>query len=171
MRQPFAILALDQARSSGVCMGELGTAPKPVRVLSGVATTTPVQQEMLARAVALAGGDPKRLAVIYEDHSKIPAAKAGNTATILGMGDARGGWRVLCDLAGIPKVNRFKVTMDDWRRQVLPERGRADRDEWKERAIRWARLKYGGVDLSSDAAEAAAILEWSVITRPWLAVA
>lgn len=120
-------LGIDQASRSGwgICVGR-------VVVRSGVATTHADRKAVVELARELAGGDMKQVLVMLEDHSGMPlgrlthsdrntprkgrqAAPQRNTATILGMGAARGRWEAVLDDAGHPKSLRDDVEPRTWR--------------------------------------------------------
>jgi hypothetical protein len=163
MREIRAVLAIDQAADSGVAMCELAL-PKKVRV--GVMNNHGSRRVAIMGALQLAMTWPG-LAVVFEDHSEVPAGKGRSTATILGMGAARGRWEEQLDMMGHPKSLRFKVTMSDWRARVLGVSKRLDSDSLKRAAMLHCERKYSQALIGHDAAEAACILEWAVITRPW----
>jgi hypothetical protein len=142
------VLGIDQAARSG-----WGIAPGRSVTRSGVATTHAERKAVVELARELAGGDMRQVLVMLEDHSAMPlgrlthadrntprkgrqAAPQRNTATILGMGAARGWWEALLDDAGHPKSLRDSVEPRVWRAK-MGIRG-ADTDALKLAACRWA---------------------------------
>lgn len=161
-----AVLAIDQAATSGVAFGQLG-----VGVLTGRTVGTTLRREhrveTLRAAVKLAGGID-HLAVVYEDHSEIPASSGYGTPTLLGMGDARGRWLELLESVGHPVALVSCVTMDEWRKALGFSSRRTE--QLKAEAVRWASrwLSVPEDELDHNAAEAACILAWAGSVRPWL---
>jgi hypothetical protein len=120
-------LGIDQATRSG-----WGIAVNRQVVRSGVASTHAERKAVVELARELAGGDMRQVLVMLEDHSGMPlgrlthadrntprkgrqAAPQRNTATILGMGAARGRWEAVLDDAGHPKALRDEVEPRTWR--------------------------------------------------------
>jgi hypothetical protein len=163
-------LGVDQAARSGWGIG------RDRQVLhSGVATTHAERKAVAHLALELAGGDVKQLLVVFEDHSGMPlgrlthadrntprkgrqAAPQRNTATILGMGAARGRWEAVLDELGHPKTLRDDVEPRVWRaklgiRPMTPDQLQAwctlhgvraqDADPWKAAACVWASAHRG----------------------------
>lgn len=141
-------LGIDQASRSG-----WGISVNRQVVRSGVATTHAERKAVLQLAAELAGGRMADVLVMFEDHSAMPlgrlthadrdtprkgrqAAPQRNTATILGMGAARGRWEELLDQAGHPKALRDDVEPRVWRAK-LGIRG-SDTDALKREACAWA---------------------------------
>lgn len=141
-------LGIDQANRSG---WGIGVDRNVVR--SGVANTHAERKAVVELAREMAGGDMKQVLVMFEDHSKMPlgrlthadrntprkgrqAAPQRNTATILGMGAARGRWEAVLDDAGHPKALRDDVEPRVWRAK-MGIRG-ADTDALKREACAWA---------------------------------
>jgi hypothetical protein len=128
-----ACLGLDQARRTGWGL----SLPAERRVVeSGVATSHEERLTVLEQARALAGGDMRRVFVLFEDHSGIPLTRltradratrrqgrAGaperSTASILGLGAQRGRWEELLDMLGHPPSLRDDVEPRTWRARVL----------------------------------------------------
>lgn len=148
-------LGIDQARRSGwaICDSDHGI------VLSGVATKCPHRILAIQRAILWAADRARPLVVVVEDHSRIPL-KANRTkratATILGMGEARGRWLEICELLGLPWC---AVPPSEWRPRVLGISPYTHTSPAKAAAIRWARDR-GGAEVSDDEAEAQAIAWW-----------
>lgn len=156
-----AILALDQAGTSGVAFGRLimGTVFRSVTL--GTTLRRAHRLEVMQAVQGLVG-TIANLAVIFEDHSGIPASSGWGTPTLLGMGDARGRWHELLDSLGHPEDMRFEVDMRTWRGAVLgPEFVKAKTDVVKAEAVRVAEAMYRLPDLDHNAAEAGCILEWA----------
>lgn len=145
-------LGIDQANRSG-----WGISVGRKVVESGVATTHAERKAVVARAMALAGG-PSSLLVMFEDHSAMPlgrltrddrntarkgrqAAPQRNTATILGMGAARGRWEALLDDWAHPKTLRDDVEPRVWRAKLGIRGG--DTDALKRAACEWSTRELG----------------------------
>jgi hypothetical protein len=135
------VLAFDQAARTGWCVHD-GRRP----VLHGVAATTLDAQRVLDQVAALPGWSWQRVLVAFEDHREInkrqrwsPDGKPErNPVTVaIGLGDARGGWRVLLDLRGQPASQRILVHPTDWH-QVLRGLRFGAGDDWKSAAMRFA---------------------------------
>ncbi len=141
-------LGIDQASRSG-----WGISVNRQVVRSGVATTHTQRVEVVRLALELAGGDPKELLVMFEDHGGMPltrltrhdrntprkgrqAAPQRNTASIIGMGVPRGWWDTLLWDVGHPYALRDEVEPRVWRAK-LGIRG-ADTDALKREACAWA---------------------------------
>lgn len=144
----------------------MATLGEPERPRVGVMNTPESIAATVASAIALAGG-VQHLAVVFEDHSEVPAGKGRTSATLLGMGAARGWWEQQLRISGHPKSRCFKVTMSDWRKRVLHIARRLDTDRLKAAAMLHCERKYRQALIGHDAAEAACILEWALLTRPW----
>lgn len=146
-------LGIDQASRSG-----WGISVGRKVIVSGVAANHAERVAVVARALELAGSDVKQVLVMFEDHSAMPlgrlthndrntprkgrqAAPQRNTATILGMGAARGRWEELLDHVGHPKALRDDVEPRTWRAK-LGIRG-ADTDALKREACKWATVELG----------------------------
>ena len=180
-----ALLAIDQAATSGVALGSYRDGR-----LHGVQSGTATQGEHRVRMVQAAkqragclcyvGGAPPpsypcpcrcdkihTLAVILEDHSGIPARVGVGTPQLLGMGAARGRWEETLDHMGHPAAMRFRVDMPTWRAAVLgPKFARARKEVAKPEAVRWARARTGRQDVGDDEAEALCILHWAANNLP-----
>lgn len=174
------LVALDQAATTGYAIGcRLGandvaatwaqSVPSSQALYAGsewgwvgygtCSLTLAAVETVLETALMLAGGDPKRLLVMLEDHSAVPARRGRSSGTVLGIGAARGYWMHALDVARVPKTNRFKTTPREWRTVVLGGRVARMRSEpAKAAAVQWARALTGSDDVCSDSAEALAIL-------------
>lgn len=115
-------LGIDQAARSG-----WGIAVNRTVVRSGVASTHAERKAVVELVRELAGGDMRQVLVMLEDHSGFLFAKGTkgrqgaptrNTATILGMGAARGRWEACLDDAGHPKTLRDDVEPRTWRSKL-----------------------------------------------------
>lgn len=166
-----ALLAIDQATTSGVAMGALVDG-RLKRVSFGVAKTAQHRREHLYAAIALAGGMHK-LGVVLEDHTGIPLTayidgeevKRG-PKQIRGMHAQYGRWLEQLDLIGHPEAQRFETRMDEWRRAVLGKQfAHCDRNTAKAEAVKWSQARFR-VQASHDEAEALCILAWAAQTLP-----
>lgn len=161
-----ALLALDQAGTTGVAMGRLNLTSL-TGVVMGITKRRIHRLEALAQAMKLADGDFTKLAVVFEDHSYLPASCGFGTATILGMGDARGRWHELLDSLGHPEKLRFDVETPVWRRQVLGLLPRTKAEAAKAAAVRWVMARHNAAAEDHNAAEARCMLEWFARNQPW----
>ena len=131
--EKWYILAIDQAERSGWAVVEM---PDLRLVASGVASNHLERTIAVARACELAGDCPLR--VIFEDHSDIPARSGFQTATLLGMGAARGHWETSLAIVGVKQAHfAHKATSKAWRWSVFRKAG-GSTEQWKDRAIKWA---------------------------------
>jgi hypothetical protein len=180
-----ALLALDQASVSGVALAgfvdhrlravQSGTATKAVHrthavraaIQRGGCTCIVVRERRHDYPTPCVCGAIKRLAIVLEDHSHIPAGKGVGTPQLLGMGAARGRWEETLDHFGHPDSMRFRVDMQTWRGAVLGRQfARARKEIVKEEAVRWARVRTGRDGIEDDEAEALCILHWAAGNIP-----
>lgn len=163
-------LGLDQARRTGWGL----SLPAERRVVeSGVATSHEERMAVLERARALAGGDMRRVFVLFEDHSGIPltrltradratrrqgrsGAPERSTASILGLGAAKGRWEELLDMLGHPLSLRDDVEPRVWRARVLGLVG-GDGQTLKTIAAQWLAAHLGREVTDLDEAEGGCI--------------
>lgn len=161
------ILAIDQANVSGVAMGALCDDGTLKRVSFGVAVSAAQRTKHLQDALLRADLKIHDLAVVMEDHTHIPAAAGWGSATLIGMGDARGRWREKLEDAGHPRTMLFDVDMKEWRGDVLGRRFATARKELaKAEAIKWAEGRTKIKDIDHNAAEAVCLLYWAARTLP-----
>lgn len=172
-----ALLNLDQAATTGWSLLSL-VGPGPIVCPAapwklqqyGAASRTLAAVEDVLTAAAAAAGDVRELAVVLEDHSKVPARYGHHTATLLGMGAARGYWEHALDVLHHPKVLRYRVTPAEWRVGVFGARGARLRTEAaKAEAVRWARALTSDETITAktnDVAEAICISAWSALVIP-----
>jgi hypothetical protein len=161
---PTIVLGIDQAAVSGWAIYELSQR----RVTrSGIARTSIQREEAVQRALALAER-PRLLLVMFEKHSEMPLQRmtrfdsphlrrAGpperNTATILGMGAARGRWEEQLDRVSHPQSLRDEVEPRVWRAAVL-QRGHSRNTDWKALACLAASQHVGENVVDHNEAEA-----------------
>jgi len=131
VKQPIVVLALDQAAASGWCVRD-GVQP----VVWGLAKTCEDRRQAVIQARNVATVCNARLLVFYEDHSSIPASRKRNTATILGMGDARGRWMEQLDMAGHMRSWVVGISPDEWRQRTIGTYGTTE--QIKQRAVAYA---------------------------------
>jgi hypothetical protein len=144
------IVGLDQASRSG-----WGIALERGRVLHhGLARNHKERVEVIARAVQLAGGDPRRVFVMFEQHDHMPLSRltsSDHTTTrttsgrrggvergpkqIYGMGKAYGRWEAACDQCDQPESMRGEVKPAVWRSRI---HGVLSGPNLKQAAIDWA---------------------------------
>jgi hypothetical protein len=165
---PIACLGLDQARRTG-----WGIALERQVRESGVATTHEERLSVLERARELAGGDMRRVFVLFEDHSGMPltrltradrdtrrggrhGAPGRSTASILGLGAQKGRWEELLDMLGHPQALRDDVEPRTWRARVLGTVGGTS-ETLKAIAGQWASAHLGRVVEDLDEAEGVCI--------------
>lgn len=162
------ILALDQAATSGYSLW-LSDAAQPFGVLisSGTAKNHTERAAVLDAAEGLAKANDAQLHVVFEDHSKVPARLGMPTATILGMGDARGRWHEQLDLRGHSKARRYQVAPKVWRTAVLGAFiGSAKTEVAKKAAVQHASALTHRECTSHDAAEAVCIGQYAANNMP-----
>lgn len=164
--KPCHVLAIDQARRSGWGVHDLTRI-----VLHGHAQTSVQRREALKRMRQLPGFDLSHLLVVFEDHSTMPVTRNAkfnyqtregptrNTATILGMGAARGRWEELLDILEHPHAQRIQVEPCEWRR-VLGTRVNLGTEGWKAQACMWATGATGGRIEDDNEAEACVMATW-----------
>src|SRR3954470_34931 len=107
--EPVYVLGIDPAQVSGWAVHDLTRCRR-----HGVVTGTHEAEVMLDSLGTLPGFRWHRVLVVLEDHSDITprgrwtpedgAPERNPTLVALGLGDARGGWRVLLDQRGQPKA-------------------------------------------------------------------
>lgn len=167
---PCCILALDQAKASGWSLWVEGTLQD-----HGVVKTITGQKAVVDTVVAQASEHGLPLIVMFEDHSEIPlhvgtrfeSGRSGknprrNTATILGMGAARGRWETCLVLAGVPRSRWLKVTPADWR---FPFGIRGTDQQCKEAARHLASMHASKGVRDHNEAEAILIGRWASTAR------
>jgi hypothetical protein len=173
------ILATDQAICSGWALIQALTA-KPVRW--GIAKGHDEIDQVVRFAVTMAGG-PKLLYALTEDHGGVPlfvggsrdrgrvrsGGKQRSTATILGMGAARGWWEhALCSAAigGVARSHLLKVSHGTWKAEVLGARwAKARTEAVRAESVRFARALLG-VDVTHDEAAAVCMAVWGAKNVP-----
>lgn len=163
------VLGIDQARRSGWAI-LAGPHPFVVKA-SGFVHDTAGIMGVVAMARSMAGSSP--FLVVMEDHSGIPLhAKAKfargqapkrNTATILGIGAARGRWEVALDLAQHPDGLRMDVEPCDWRARVLGLSLCASTVRCKAAAMEYASRLIGKPVTDENEAEAVCIACWGAL--------
>lgn len=173
-----ACLGLDQAARTGWGIGRL-EAGRPTILHHGVATNCVQRQEVVRLAIELAGEDPRRLLVCFEDHGKMPVtrltrydrdsrrqgrsgAPERSTASILGQGAAKGRWDELLDMAGHPERLRDEVEPRTWRARVLGTT-RGDTEQLKHLARTWATAYLGEPIEDADEAEGCGICAFAML--------
>lgn len=159
------VLGVDQARTSGWSIGHRESGDV---IAWGLATTCQERAGVCARALAAAGGDPRRLYVLLEDHSAIPLLRTfgpptRGTAHILGLGESKGYWIEHLNLMGHPERLRENVTPHTWRKRVLGIAKQIKREECKAAAKLWAQSFLGRPVDSDDIAEAVAICVYGLL--------
>lgn len=179
------ILAVDQAEHSGWCMivptpsalapARIQRAPHLSIVHWGLASNA-LEREHAIRTALAQSPDRDELYVVLEDHSDIPlVAKTRfdrgrgrghkptiTTATVLGMGDARGRWREQLELAGLAKSHVRMVTPEVWRGHVLGRRmAKARKEIAKPAALTVAQSIVKQPLETDDVAEAICIGLWA----------
>jgi hypothetical protein len=168
-----AVLGVDQADDSGWGIVVPRTPlPFPCPGLEHVAhwglvrprSNFEARDIVVRKAIEMAGGDPRQLLVVFEDHSWMKASrftrddedhKAGpkrTTATILGLGGARDRWNESLDRQGHPESCRIAVDPGAWRRRVHGVTKGED-VAIKQAAITWASNKAGNFIANHNVAE------------------
>jgi hypothetical protein len=127
---PVISMGVDQAKRSG-----WGIARDRTVVRWGIARTARDRAAVVALARELAGGSLQSVYVMMEDHTqmKLQRLQAGDrstqrapgdrwvqrsTASIIGIGDARGRWREQLELAGHPVALLDQIDPLEWRRRM-----------------------------------------------------
>jgi len=125
------ILGIDQGRDSGIAV----LSPSREILTLGIARTVWERAAVLrfVRAQAVAYGVPA--IAVLEDHSKIPLLKGQSTATILGLGEARGRWKEVIEL---DRMRYAATAPNEWRKAVLGIPNNTPRDTAKALAVQWA---------------------------------
>lgn len=167
------VLGIDQARRSGWCIhtGDVGACRTAV-LASGFVLDTGGIMGVVAMVKSMAGAEP--YLAVFEDHSGIPlhnktrfarghGAPQRNTATILGIGAARGRWEVALDLAEHPDSLRVSVEPCDWRGRVLGLLSSANPDRCKAVAVEYASRLIGHAVTDHNEAEAVCIACWGAL--------
>ena len=150
---PGYVLGVDQAATSGWALVELDQR----RVVAhGVSQTSPERRRALIDLRRLPGFDPRRMLVVFEDHTTFPAQ---STAQAVGLGVALGRWLELLDIFDHPPRLRTKAAPAEWRR-VLGTSAHLERDAWKAQARMWATSVCREQVVSDDEAEAVCIATW-----------
>lgn len=171
-RIPDLALGVDQASVSGYGLRWIGGA----YIEHGLARSNKDRTKLLDRIRALIDGDMARLLVMFEDHTKMPltrltrfdrktkrthsrqGAPEKQTATIIGMGDARGRWREKLEDLGHSKMLRDAIEPRIWRAR-LGVRGR-DSEALKRDACRWATQRLGQPITNHNHAEGVCLTEF-----------
>ncbi len=165
---PDIFVGLDQAERTGWCLIASG------RVLAhGVTRDEGEVVGVVAAVISASGGNLARVLVAFEDHSDIPLTNKSshgrwggpqrNTASLLGMGDARGGWRQEFARFGHPSRLRLLVTSEEWRMRVLGLSNRHGTAKLKLAAKQWASAKLNELINDDNEAEAVAIASWAAL--------
>lgn len=164
------VLGIDQASVSGWAIAD----PLGGKVLTfGITRSTDDQVAMLERLRGLPAFDWSRVLVVFEDHGTIQSDyrqhydhQTGerpdrNPRVPVGLGDARGGWRVLLDLRAHPASQRLLAPPSDWRRVY---RGlKMPGDSPKDTAMRWATALVGRRPDHHDEADAMGLAVWGSV--------
>jgi hypothetical protein len=173
-----ACLGLDQAARTGWGLGALRSGLSPTFVRHGVAKTHVERKAVVELALAYAGGDPRQLLVMFEDHAGMPLSRltrydrhsrrqgrAGaperSTASILGQGAARGRWEAVLDEASHPERLRDEVEPRTWRARVLGTT-RGDTAQLKHLACTWATQRLCEAIEDADEAEGVCICAFAM---------
>lgn len=144
---PGYVLGVDQAGSSGYGVVELDQR----RIVAhGAAKTSPERRQALIALRKLPGFHPRRMLVVFEDHSTFPF-KSRKQA--ISFGRALGRWEELLNIFDHPEHLRVLAAPDEWRR-VLGTTAKLERDAWKAQAVLWAKTVTGLPITSDDEAEA-----------------
>ncbi len=164
------VLGIDQAATSGYAVVD----PTSGRVVaSGTTSSTETQVAALESLRALPGFELAAVLVVFDDHGgidplyrqrfdpKTGKAPDRSPRVAVGLGDARGGWRVLLDLRAQPKAQRRLAAPSEWRRVL--KGARLPGDDLKTAAVRWASARVGRRLTSADEAEAVGIATWGAV--------
>jgi hypothetical protein len=137
-------------------------------VAHGLARKHVERRAVLERAIALVGGDVRRVFVLFEQHDHMPLSRltaADHTTQrmtsgrrggvergpkqIYGMGKAYGRWEECCDLVGIRDAQRAEVRPSTWRTRI---HGVTKGAQIKRAAIDYVKARTG-LELGEDEAE------------------
>lgn len=166
MSGPRVVVGLDQAGCSGWSL----VRERGAVISSGVANTYEQRRAVMAAAVGLVDGDPRRVFVLFEKHDhlvgpgaasrmKIGARRPGapvrsGERTPYGLGKARGWWEEQCSAHGVPLTMHGEVAPSTWRARV---HGVLGGPHVKQAAIDWASRHLSVQIESADEAEAVCI--------------
>lgn len=172
-----AVLGLDQAHRTGWGIGALVDGLPPVLVRHGVAKTHAERRAVVELALSYAGGDPRQLLVMFEQHDHMAldrlTAKDHRTKRsgqhfvqrgpkqIHGMGKAYGRWEELLDMLEHPERLRDEVQPRVWRQRVLGT-SRGTSDQLKLDAQTWASAMVGVLIDDPDQAEGIGITAFAM---------
>lgn len=162
------VLGIDQASESGWAVH---TGPGGRVVAHGVARTWQDRHAAIQCALDHAGsvGSAAELLVVFEDHSGISLKKGTrgkptrSTASILGLGAARGRWDEALDRVGHPDSKRIQVEPKDWRGRVLGLGEHASTDLCKKCACEWATRQLYEIITDHNEAEGICITCWGAL--------
>lgn len=145
------VLAVDQGRRSGWAIFRRGEL-----MASGKAVNHTQRISAVEGASLVASKAKTQLVVCLEGHDHMPASMGANTATLIGLGAARGRWQECAEMWGIPSKRVVEIGVADWRRRVFGKQRKLRRSVVKQMAINAAKVLYN-VDCEDDEAEAICI--------------
>lgn len=146
------ILSWDQAYRSGLAIFVDGSLKEYGQATNHVQRRTAVER---AQQLEQESGLP--LVVITEGHSHMPASMGANTATILGLGAARGRILECCEMLGHPSRRTLEIDVPDWRLRILGAASKKWRRSMVKRLAVAAAKQHCGVMSTDDEAEAICI--------------
>lgn len=169
------VLGLDQARSTG-----WGIAPERGRVVRhGLARTVDDRLEVMRILLELAGDDPRRIWVWFEQHDHMPSGRLGvhdhetarrrgtnkyapqtSNKTLIGMGKPYGRWEEQLAIIRVPDAHIDEVRPTTWRAAI---HGVQRADRVKQAAKDWASREAGEPIDNDDHAEGYCITSWAAI--------
>lgn len=165
-RSPY-VLGIDQAATSGWALAD----PLGGRILAaGTTRSTDDQVAALESLRRFPAFDWERVLVVFEDHTGINRAQQFDergkperppVPTAVGLGDARGGWRVLLDLRAHPASQRLLAAPSEWQRVFKGLRMPGDGP--KDACIRWASAMLGRPVTHADEADAMGLAVWGSV--------
>lgn len=173
-----AVLGLDQASRTGWAIGALREGLSPTLVRHGVAKTHAERKAVVELALEYAGGDPRQLLVMFEqhDHMSLDRLTAKDHRTkrhgqhfvergpkqIHGMGKAYGRWEERLNDVEHPERLRDEVEPRVWRQRVLGT-SRGSTDQLKHLACTWATQRLCTPIEDPDEAEGVCICAYALI--------
>lgn len=145
------VLAVDQGKRSGWAVFEQAELRASGKAINHTQRLAAVQS-----AQRISENSDLQLVMALEGHDHMPASMGANTATLIGMGAARGRWQECAEMSGLPSKRIVEIGVADWRRRVFGKQRKLRRAAVKEMAIRAAQVLYG-VTCLDDEAEAICI--------------
>lgn len=170
-----AVLGVDQAERSGWGIAQPAHGLAHTFLAHGVARNDEELKAVVALALRHAGGEPRQLLVMFEDHSKFPfnyragfdprtgeGPKRDPLKVGIGLGRALGHWEFALNDLGHPATLRDAVEPRVWRRRVLGT-AKGTADQLKHLAATWATMRLGEPIFDADEAEGVCITAFAAL--------